>query len=249
MHCGRVCVKGEAEENAISPRPRSRQKHGKRSNPYSACGLDKFQSVYAELSSKREYVANKTGVPEAMVRFVSSKNGWIPVVMGARDQKIHGGDAARVSTLVPAEDTNGETGGELRIKDERNDIIDGSERKGAPTSAVRAHGDLTDFCATVSVQAVNPKNNDPEHNHRHHHSEVKTLRRAVSLDSWASPRPASPVLRSENFYRNTRAAEFYDASVGALTIMIITMFCFVFYGRLFAILFTSAWLYLVAMFR
>ncbi|GLJ29173.1 hypothetical protein SUGI_0575200 [Cryptomeria japonica] len=88
MRCGRISVEGEAEE-VISPKPRQRKRsHGKKSsNPFSGVGLDKFASLNAELSAKREYVARKTGTPESMVRFVYTSKGWVPVVVRQR----HGG--------------------------------------------------------------------------------------------------------------------------------------------------------------
>lgn len=258
MRCGRILVKGKAEEIAASPGPRVRQKHGKRPNPYSTSGLDKFQAVCDELYSKRQYAANKAGVPEAMVRFVSSKKGWIPFVIGATDQKTWkenpNGDISRsVSILVPAENNNGETGRELRRNDERGDNIGGSKRKGftvsASTSSVKVHGDPTDFCGTVPLPAVNPQNNNPEHSRNHHGPEAKRLTRSVSMDNWPRNRPASPVMGSDNFYRKTRPAVAHDPSVAALTVMFVTLLCFVFYGGFCAILFTSTWLYLVAVFR
>jgi len=130
MRCGRISVKGEAEEIAVSPGPRSRQKHGKRSNPYSTGGLDKFESVYAELSAKREYIAKKTGTPDALVRFLYSKNGWIPVVVRPREgnrKKNCGVRASRASILGPVEKNHGEKDGELRREDKGNDINGGSE--------------------------------------------------------------------------------------------------------------------------
>jgi len=130
MRHGRISVEGDAEKMAVSPRTKYRQRHGKRLNPYSTIGLDKFESVHAELSAKREYIAHETGAPEAMVRFVSSKKGWIPVVLGDRGREIRrknsGGDPAGVSIVGPSENNNDETGGELR-KDEGNDIIGESE--------------------------------------------------------------------------------------------------------------------------
>lgn len=257
MLCGRISVESKAEEIAVTPTPRCRQKHGKRSNPYSTIGLDKFDRVYAELSAKRKYIANKNGVPEAMVRFVSSKKGWIPVVIGVREQGTEkqnsSVDDSGVSILGPAENNNGEIGRESKEKDEGNDINSESERRdltvGAPISPVRAEGDPTEFWDTASLRVVDSKNVDLEHNNHHHHSEDKMCRRFVFMDDWPSYRPASPVLGSDSFYRKTKATVGYDASVGAVTVMIIMLFCFVFYGRLCAILFTSACLYLVAVFR
>lgn len=125
MRCGRLSVVGEAEEIAVSPRPRSRQRHGKRLNPYSTRGLEKFKSVYAELSARREYIAKKTGAPEALVKFAHSKNGWIPVVVRAREgiwKKNGGVGAAGASILGPAVKNNGQKDGELRRKDTGNDF-------------------------------------------------------------------------------------------------------------------------------
>lgn len=264
MRCGRVSVKGEAEEIVVSPKTSSRQKHGKsqRLNPYSTSGLDKFASVNAELSAKRKYVANKTGVPEAMVKFVSSKNGWVPVVIGAKDQgtekKSNGGDASRVSILGPAEINNGEKGWESRKKDERNGINGESEKRyvtvSAPTSLVRAHGDPTDLWVTDSMQAVNLENIDPghkqnQHPHHHCHSEPKMFRRFVPMDNCPSTGPATPVVGSDSFYMKTRPAVTYDDSIYAFTVIISMLFGFVFYGRLFVMLLTCAFLYLVPIFR
>ena len=82
---GSISVEGEAEEITVSPRTRYWQlRHGKRSNPYSTSGLDKFEDVYAELSARREYVAKNIGAPEALVKFAYSKNGWVPVVVRAK---------------------------------------------------------------------------------------------------------------------------------------------------------------------
>lgn len=262
MRCGRILVIGEAEEIAVSPRMRSRQKHGKRSNPYSTSGLDKFQSVNAELSAKRKYIANKTGVTEDMVKFVSSKKGWVPVVIGARDQgtekKNNGEDASGVLILGPPELNIGEKGRESRKKDEGNGINGESEKRdvtvSAPTSHVRAHGDPTDLWVTASLQAVNLENIDPGHKKNHHpyhhrYSEPKMFRGFVSMDNCPSARPAAPLMGSDSFYMKTSPAVTYDDSVCALTVMISMLFCFVFYGRLCVILFTCALLYLVPMFR
>lgn len=125
MRWGRISVKGEAEENSISPRPRSGQKHGKRPNPYSTLGRDRFESVYAELSTKREYIAKKTGAPEALVRFAYSNNEWIPIVVRPGEgfgNKNGGLDVAGASGLGPLEKNNEVTDGELRRNYEGNDI-------------------------------------------------------------------------------------------------------------------------------
>lgn len=124
MRCGRILVEGEAEEFAVSPRSGCRQRHGKKSNPYSTRGLDKFESVYAELSARREYFAKKTGVPENLVRFAYSKNGWTPVVVRAGDgiEKKNGGEnAAGVSIPRPVVKKNGEKDGESRREYEANE--------------------------------------------------------------------------------------------------------------------------------
>lgn len=251
MRCGRISVKDEAQEIAVSPRTSSRQKHGKsqRLNPYSTSGLDKFESVNAELSAKRKYIANKTGVPEDMVKFVSSKKGWVPVVIGAKDQgtekKNNGEDVSGVLILGPPEINNGEKGWESKKKDEGNGINGESEKRdvtvSSPTSLVRDHADPTDLWLTASLQAVNLENIHPGHklnHHPHHHrqSEAKMFRRFVSMDNSPSTRPATAVMA-------------YDDSVCALTVMISMLFCFVFYGRLCVILFTCALLYLVRMLR
>lgn len=125
MRCGRISVKGEAEEISFSPRPRSGQKHGKRPNPYSTLGRDRFESVYAELSTKREYIAKKTGAPEALVRFAYSNNEWIPILVrpGERFGNKNGGlDVAGASALGPLEKNNEDKDGELRRNYEGNDI-------------------------------------------------------------------------------------------------------------------------------
>lgn len=119
MRCGKISVEGEAEENAVSPRPRFCQKHVKKSNPYSSRGLDKFETVYAELSAKREYVAKKIGVSEDQVRFSFSKDGWTPVVVRTRDgtgKRSSGEGVAGVSIPGSREKKNGKLGG----NDERN---------------------------------------------------------------------------------------------------------------------------------
>jgi hypothetical protein len=125
MRCGRISVEGEAEEIAVSPRPRSRQRHAKGSTLYSTRGLDQFENVYAELSARREYIVNKTGAPEALVKFSYWKDGWVPVVVRAREgiwKKNDGGDTAGVSILEPAENSNGEKDRELGRKDELDDV-------------------------------------------------------------------------------------------------------------------------------
>jgi hypothetical protein len=119
MFCERISVKGEAERIADSARPRSRQRHGKRLNPFSTRGLDIFESVCDELSAKREYIAKKTGAPEALVRFADSKNGWIPVVIRSREgigKKKSVRDTAGVSIVGPVENNNGEKDGEFARK-------------------------------------------------------------------------------------------------------------------------------------
>lgn len=143
MRCGSILVKGEAEEMVDSPRPRSRQGHGRRSNPFSTSGLDKFQSVSADLSARRERMAKETGVPESMVRFEYSKMGWTPfvVINGEVMRKENSGWAtAGVSILGPAEINNGEKDGELMRKDKRN-LING-ESEGISISLLdeRSHG-------------------------------------------------------------------------------------------------------------
>lgn len=143
MRCGRMPVKGDAEETAVLPGPRYRPRNGQRSNPYSTTGLDKFESIHAKLSAERERVAQKTGAPQAMVRFVSSRKGWIPVVIGDKDHKIRrknsGGDAAGVSNMVPAENNNEETGVESRRKDAENDINGESQNNSSSVLDERSH--------------------------------------------------------------------------------------------------------------
>jgi len=346
MRCGRISVKGEAEEIAVSPRARSRQKHGKRSNPYSTGGLDKFESVYAELSAKREYIAKKTGAPEALVRFVYSKNGWIPFVLRPREgigKKKAVAGAAGASILGPVEKSNREDG-ELRKKDEGNDLNGGSEsisisqfdershnlvmswyeflkitafrflsfsamcmRRSAvavlmlvssvmcekklilsgvssfttlfgnprnpktdqneggveeiaeqkdfyklsrrtltpglsvraPSSPLRAHVQPIKFSASAYLK---PENTDPEH--KHLQSKAEKFRRAVSMENRPT-RTARPQ-GSDSCYRRTSPAMANDGRVGA-TVMILTLVCLAFYGRLCAIFFTSAWWYLLPM--
>lgn len=126
MRCGKISVEGEAEEIAVSPRPRFCQKHVKKPNPYSSRGLDKFETVYAELSAKREYVAKKVGVSEDQVRFSFSKDGWTPVVMRTRDgtgKKNSGEGAAGVS--IPGSGEKKNRSRELRGKDERSGRSEG----------------------------------------------------------------------------------------------------------------------------
>lgn len=124
MRCGRISVEGEAEEIAVSPTSRYRLRHERRENPYSTSGLDKFESVYAELSARREYIAKKTGVPPALVRFSYSKNGWVPVVARAREvigKKNGGVNATGVSILGSVEKNDRKEDWELRRKDAGND--------------------------------------------------------------------------------------------------------------------------------
>lgn len=142
MRCGKLSVEGEAEEIAVSPKACSRHRHGKRSNPYSSRGLDKFKSVYAELSARREYIARKTGAPEALVRFAYSKNGWIPVVVRGKEligKKNSGACAAGVSILGPSVNNNGQKGGELRKKDAGNHINGLSESTSISVFDARSH--------------------------------------------------------------------------------------------------------------
>lgn len=154
MHCGRISVKGEAEEIAVSTRPRSRQKHGEKSNPYSSGGLDKFGSVYAELSAKRQYIAKKTGVPEALVRFVYSENGWRPVVVRPREEngkKNVGAVASRDSILESEEKINGEKDGKLRRKDKGNDITGVSESFRISGFHERSHSPFTQLFPFLKI--------------------------------------------------------------------------------------------------
>lgn len=154
MRCGRISVKGEAEEIAVSLRSRSRKKHWKRSNPYSNRGLDTFQSVYAELSAKREYIAKKTGAPEDMVRFVSSNEGWIPIVLGLREgigKKNGGAVVAGASILGPVEKNNGDNHGELRRKDEGNESNGESERISISGLDERRHSLVLQCCRLRSA--------------------------------------------------------------------------------------------------
>lgn len=142
MRCGRISVEGEAEEIAVSPTSRYRLRHGRRENPYSTSGLDKFESVYAELSARREYIAKKTGVPPALVRFSYSKNGWVPVVARAREvigKKNGGVNAAGVSILGSVEKNERKEDSELRRKDAGNDT--NGESQNISTSVVdeRSH--------------------------------------------------------------------------------------------------------------
>lgn len=296
-----------------SRRGGNQQRHGKKLNPYSTTGLDKFESVYAELSAKREYIAHKTGAPEAMVRFIYSEKGWVPVVLANRGREIgtknSGGDAARDSIVVPAENNNNETGGELRKKNEGNgsvsesqiisiSVVDerchslvipwsrflkkkafgilsvmamwvklivnrssflaalfrnpnpsekviveqehGSRKNPLPsaisvselTSPLRADGNLTDFWATTSPRAANPRNI--------YQSKAKQYRRAVSMDN----QPTRPE-RSDCF---CRPAKDYEANVGA-TFMIITLLFFALYGPFCAIFFICASIFLFKMKR
>jgi hypothetical protein len=222
MRWGKISVEGEAEETAVSPTPRSRQRHGKGSNPYSTTGLDKFENVYAELSARREYILKNTGAPEALVRFTYWNNRWVPVVVKPREgiwKQNSGGGAAGISILGPVENNNSEKHRGLGRKDEFSII-------------------------TASPRAVKPKNMSPEHNRPRHQSKAKKMRRVVAVD-YRPTRPASEVHGS---YRRTRKSMAYDTSVSA-TVVIITLFCLVFSGRLCAVFFTSAWWYFLPMLR
>lgn len=188
MRCGRISVDGDAEEIALSRRPKSRQKREKRQNPYSTRGLDKFESVCSELSSRRQYIAKKTGVPEAMVRFVDSKNGWIPFVVGAREEM--------------GKKNSGEVAGRVSIVEKSNEVNHGHKQP--------------------------------------HDSKAREVRRVASVDNKHSIGPARHVQGFDSFYRRTSPVMGYNAYVGA-TVMILMMFCLLFYGRLYAIL---VWLYL-----
>jgi hypothetical protein len=100
--------------------------------------------------------------------------------------------------------------------------------------------------ARVSILGHVEKSNDVNHEHKHHHnSKAKIIRRVVPMDNLHSTRPARHVQGFHSFYRRTSTAMGYDASVGA-TVMIITLLCLVFYGRLCALL---IWLYLLSMFN
>lgn len=125
MRCGRILVEGEAEEISDLPKPRSWQRNGKKSNPFSARGLDKFQSVYAELSARRKCVAKETGVPEAMVRFAYSKKGWTPLLVRAGE--TIGKTKVGRGNLRLLENNNGEKDGELIRKAQGNHINGESE--------------------------------------------------------------------------------------------------------------------------
>lgn len=191
MRCGRIIVDGDAEEIALWQKPKSRQKREKRQNPYSTRGLDKFESVRSELSSRRQYIAKKTGVPEAMIRFVDSKNGWIPFVVGARDEM--------------GKKNSGEVAGR------------------------------------VSILGHVKKSNEVNHGHKQpHDSKARAVRRVASVDNKHSIGPARHVQGFDSFYRRTSPVMGYNAYVGA-TVMILVMFCLLFYGPLYAIL---LWLYL-----
>lgn len=194
MRCGRISVEGEAEEIAISPGPRSLQKHGKRPNPYSTIGLDKFESVCAELSAKREYIAKEIGTPEALVRFVDSKNGWIPVVV-------------RPGEVIQKKNS-------------------------------------TEGAAGVSILGPVEMSNDVTHEQKHYDN-FKARKFIRVVPSHRFTRPARPVEGFHSFYRRTSPAMAYDARLGA-AVMIITLLCLVFYGRLCTIL---LWLYVLARFR
>lgn len=233
--CGRTSLNGKPEK--ISPWP----KHEQRPNPFSTSGLDKFHSLCAELSARRKYIANKIGVPEDMVRFVASNKGWVPILIGVRDEgtrkKNSDGDASEDWILGPENNKNGGIGGELKRKDEGDDISGESERKGLSLST-RTHASPTDSWPTAFLGAVNLRKIHPEQNFYHHlqDSAAKMFRWFVSIDNWASTRPASPVHGLASFCREARPAMAYDTSVGAFM-----LFCF-------AILFTIAWLYLVSVF-
>lgn len=149
MRCGGISVVGEAEEIAVSPRPKSRQKHSKRSTLYSTRGLDQFENLYAELSARREYIANKTGAPEALVKFSYWEDGWVPVVVRAREgiwKKNNGVGTAGVSILGPAEDNNAEKDGELGRKDEGDDIDGEPESISISVFNERSHSPVMTWC-------------------------------------------------------------------------------------------------------
>lgn len=202
-------MEGKAEEISVPPRIRSRQRDGKRPNPYSSEGLDKFENVCAELSARRKYISNKTGAPEALVRFTNSGNGWVPVVMREGISKKNSSEgAAGVSILGPVENNNSQKHRELGRKQEFSAI---------PT-------------------AVQPKNIDSKHNHRHDQPKAQTIRRVLAVDNPPTI-PARPVQGS---YWRTSQAIAYDTSV-CVAVFIITLLCLVFSDWLSAIFFTSAW--------
>lgn len=225
MRCGRISVDGEAEEIAVSPRSISRQRHGKGSNPYSTRGLDKFENVYAQLSDRRKYISDKTGAPEALIRFSYWNKEWVPIVAKPTEgipKKNSGGGAAGISILRPVENHNNNREKKQRdfeIKDEFSVLM-------------------------ASPRAVKPKNADAEHNHGRVQSKAKKMRRVVAVDY----RPTRPARAVQGSYRRRRQAMAYETSLNA-TVIVIALFCLVFSGRLCAVLFTSAWWYLLPMLR
>ncbi|KAH9303830.1 hypothetical protein KI387_008234 [Taxus chinensis] len=116
IRCGRLSVAGEAEE--IIPISQTRQRHTKpSSNPYSSRGLEKFARLKAELSARREYVARKTGTPEAMVKFADSGEGWVPVIV---KNGFNGGQASILPPIRTKEDNQRKENYNSTQKDEEN---------------------------------------------------------------------------------------------------------------------------------
>lgn len=106
-----------------------------------------------------------------------------------------------------------------------------------------------DGAAGVSILGRAEKNNRVNHEHEDQHNpKAKEFRSSVSMDNGHSTRPARSVQGEDSFYKRTNSAMGHDARVGA-SVMIITLLCFFFYGRMCVILFTGAWLYLLPMLR
>lgn len=112
----------------------------------------------------------------------------------------------------------------------------GRKNSGAGASRVSIPG---------SVEESNSVNREQEHRH---HNRVKSFRRSMSRDYQHSTKPAIALQGSDSFNRRTKPTMASDARVGAI-IMIIILLCFVLYGRLCAILFACACLYLLPKFR
>lgn len=112
----------------------------------------------------------------------------------------------------------------------------GRKNSGAGASRVSIPG---------SLEESNSVNHEQEHRH---HNRVKSFRRSMSRDYQHSSKPAIALPGSDSFNRRTKPTIASDARVGAI-IMIIILFCFVLYGRLCAILFACACLYLLPKFR
>merc|ERR1711915_490519 len=194
------------------------------------------------LTSSRESpskaVAKEIAVQEAMVRITYFKNGWIPVGVRSR------GGIERKNSGGSLDKRNGNKDRELRRKD--GGVL--GHTVSTPTiNPMRPQVQPHEVSATVSLKVVKLKSIDHEHKQQQHHNPKpkKSVRKVqVSVDNRPS-RSARPVQISDNFYEKPKPAIAYHANVGALTVVIVTLFSLVFYGRLCAIFFTSVWCYLL----